>query len=81
MLRFGYYGVAGRELPAVTKACIRWMNEDLGPEDIGLNHSNQRGLRSFGFDRGRYLIGEGITNKSEHLVRHFHKLCYEAIGR
>ena len=81
MLRFGYYGVAGRELPAVTKACIRWMNEDLGPEDIRLNHSNQRGLHSFGFERGRYLIGEGITNKSEHLVRHFHKLCYDALGR
>jgi phenylpropionate dioxygenase-like ring-hydroxylating dioxygenase large terminal subunit len=81
MLRFGYYGVAGRELPAVTKACIRWMNEDLGPEDISLNHSNQRGLHSFGFERGRYLIGEGITNKSEHLVRHFHKLCYDALGR
>jgi carnitine monooxygenase subunit len=81
MLRFGYYGVAGRELPAVTKACIRWMNEHLGPEDIRLNHSNQRGLHSLGFERGRYLIGEGITNKSEHLVRHFHKLCYDALGR
>jgi choline monooxygenase len=79
VLRFGYYGVEGRELPEVTKACIRWMNEELGPEDIRLNKSNQLGLRSFGFDRGRYLIGDGITNRSEHLVRHFHKLCYDAI--
>jgi carnitine monooxygenase subunit len=79
MLRFGYYGAAGRDMPEVTKACIRWMNEDLGPEDIRLNKSNQRGLRSFGFERGRYVIGEGISNKSEHLVRHFHKLCYEAL--
>jgi phenylpropionate dioxygenase-like ring-hydroxylating dioxygenase large terminal subunit len=79
VLRFGYYGVEGRELPDVTKACIRWMNEELGPEDIRLNKSNQLGLRSFGFDRGRYLIGDGITNRSEHLVRHFHKLCYDAI--
>ena len=53
MLRFGYYGVEGRDLPDVTKSCIRWMNEELGPEDIRLNKSNQRGLRSFGFDRGR----------------------------
>jgi choline monooxygenase len=79
LLRFGYYGTEDRELPEVTKACIRWMNEELGPEDIRLNKSNQLGLRSFGFERGRYLIGDGITNRSEHLVRHFHKLCYDAI--
>jgi carnitine monooxygenase subunit len=79
MLRFGYYRVEGRELPEVTKSCIRWMNQDLGPEDIRLNASNQKGLRSFGFDRGRYVVGEGFDNRSEHLVRHFHKLCYDAI--
>jgi phenylpropionate dioxygenase-like ring-hydroxylating dioxygenase large terminal subunit len=78
-LRFGYYGVEGRPLPEVTKACIRWMNEDLGPEDIRLNISNQKGLRSMGFERGRYIIGDGFANRSEHLVRHFHKLCHDAI--
>jgi choline monooxygenase len=78
-LRFGYYGVDGRSLPEVTKACIRWMNQDLGPEDIKLNVSNQKGLRSFGFARGRYVIDESCGNRSEHLVRHFHKLCYDAI--
>jgi carnitine monooxygenase subunit len=79
MLRFGYYSVEGRAIPEVTKACIRWMNEELGPEDIQLNKSNQKGLRSFGFERGRYVIGEGFDNRSEHLVRHFHRLCYDAI--
>ena len=79
MLRFSYYSVQGRPIPEVTKACIRWMNEDLGPEDIELNKSNQKGLRSFGFDRGRYVMGDGFENRSEHLVRHFHKLCYDAI--
>jgi phenylpropionate dioxygenase-like ring-hydroxylating dioxygenase large terminal subunit len=78
-LRFGYYGVAGRPLSEVTQACIRWMNEDLGPEDIRLNISNQKGLRSLGFDRGRYLIGDSLDNRSEHLVRHFHQLCYDSI--
>ena len=80
LLRFGYYGVEGRELPDVTKACIRWMNEDLGPEDIRLNVSNQKGLRSLGFQKGRYLIGDGLDNRSEHLVRHFHRLCHQAIS-
>jgi choline monooxygenase len=79
MLRFGYYAVEGRAIPEVTKACIRWMNEELGPEDIQLNISNQKGLKSFGFERGRYVIGDGFNNRSEHLVRHFHKLCYDAI--
>jgi choline monooxygenase len=78
-LRFGYYGVQGRELSPVTKACIRWMNEELGPEDIRLNVSNQKGLRSMGFDKGRYLIGSSPDNRSEHLVRHFHELCHDAI--
>jgi carnitine monooxygenase subunit len=79
MLRFGYYAVDGRPMPEVTKACIRWMNEDLGPEDIRLNQSNQKGLRSFGFERGVYVVGEEFNNRSEHLVRHFHRLCYAAI--
>jgi choline monooxygenase len=79
MLRFGYYGPEGRALPDATKACIRWMNEDLGPEDIRLNISNQKGLRSMGFEHGRYLVGEGLSNRSEHLVQHFHRLCHKAI--
>jgi choline monooxygenase len=79
-LRFGYYGVEGREISAVTKACIRWMNEDLGPEDIRLNVSNQKGLKSLGFSHGRYVIGDGLDNRGEHLVRHFHQLCHQAVG-
>ena len=79
LLRFGYYGPEGRELPEVTKACIRWMNEDLGPEDIQLNISNQKGLRSLGYQHGRYLIGETPDSRGEHLVRHFHRLCYAAV--
>ena len=78
-LRFGYYGVEGRALPEVTQACIRWMNQELGPEDIRLNMSNQKGLKSLGFTRGRYLIGAQNDNRSEHLVRHFHRLCHDAL--
>ena len=55
------------------------MNQELGPEDIRLNTSNQKGLRSLGFERGRYVISEDSDNRSEHLVRHFHKLCYDAV--
>ncbi len=79
MLRFGYYAPAGRPMPQATRACIRWMNEELGPEDIRLNRSNQQGLRSMGFDRGLYVLGPHLANRGEHLVRHFHQLCYAAI--
>ncbi|MDE1174304.1 MAG: aromatic ring-hydroxylating dioxygenase subunit alpha [Parvibaculaceae bacterium] len=79
LLRFGYYGIEGRELPELTQAAIRWMNTQLGPEDIQLNVSNQKGLHSFGFTHGRYLIDAERSSYSEHLVHHFHKLCYQAI--
>mgnify|MGYP001444557215 FL=1 len=79
LLRFGYYVPKGREVPDVTKAAIAWMNTQLGPEDIELNVTNQKGLHSFGFGSGRYLIDENLPNQSEHLVFHFHKLCYQAI--
>jgi choline monooxygenase len=78
LLRFGYYG-PDRPMPEVTKACIKWMNEELGPEDIRLNITQQKGLRSFGYDQGRYLIDPERSNESEHLVHHFHELVYRAV--
>ncbi len=79
LLRFGYYAPKGRPVPEVTKAAINWMNTQLGPEDIVLNVTNQRGLHSIGFGSGRYLIDATRPNQSEHLVHNFHKLCYQAI--
>ena len=78
-LRFGYYGPEGVAVPALTRAAIHWMNHSLGPEDIRLNETTQLGLRSLGFTRGRYLIGDDSDCRSEHLVRHFHQLCHAAI--
>lgn len=80
LLRFGYYAPQDRATPALTQAAITWMNQELGPEDIQLNISNQKGLHSFGYDQGRYLVDAGRSHQSEHLVRHFHQLCYSAIG-
>jgi choline monooxygenase len=79
LLRFGYYVPKGRPMPEVTKAAIRWMNTELGPEDIELNVTNQKGLHSMGFGSGRYLIDPNRPNQSEHLVHHFHRLCYQAV--
>jgi carnitine monooxygenase subunit len=79
LLRFGYYAPEPQHLSKVTEACIRWMNEELGPEDIQLNVTQQKGLRSFGYDQGRYMVDAARSNESEHLVHHFHKLVYQAI--
>jgi choline monooxygenase len=78
LLRFGYYGPA-RPMPEVTRNCIRWMNEKLGPEDIELNVTNQKGMRSLGYNQGRYLIDPERSNESEHLVHHFHSLVHAAV--
>ena len=79
LLRFGYYTPKDRPEPPVTKAAIQWMNTQLGPEDIELNISNQKGLHSLGFGSGKYLIDPARPNQSENLVHHFHTLCYKAI--
>lgn len=78
ILRFGYY-TPHEELPEISKAAMQWMNEDLGPEDIELNKTTQKGLRSFGYDQGRYMIDEARSNESEHLVHHFHTLVYRSL--
>ena len=78
IIRVGYY-VAGDEIPAVTEASMRWMSEELGPEDISLNVTTQKGLRSIGYNQGRYMIDPERSNMSEHLVHHFHTLVYNAI--
>jgi carnitine monooxygenase subunit len=78
IIRVGYY-VAGEKIPAVTEASIKWMSEELGPEDISLNITTQKGLRSLGYKQGRYMIDAERSNMSEHLVHHFHTLVYNAI--
>lgn len=78
LLRFGYY-CAHDPIPDVTTASMRWMNEELGPEDIALNISTQKGLRSMGYEQGRYMIDAERSNESEHLVHHFHSLVYRAL--
>ncbi|OOE39549.1 (2Fe-2S)-binding protein [Salinivibrio kushneri] len=78
ILRFGYY-TPYDELPEVSRAAIDWMNNDLGPEDIDLNISVQKGLHSLGYDQGRYMIDSERSNESEHLVLHFHRLVFRAL--
>ena len=51
------------------------------PEDIELNIAVQQGMKSFGFDQGRFMIDAERSNESEHAVHHFHGLVLDAYDR
>lgn len=76
----GYYA-SGARLSPVTEAAINWFNEELGPEDISLNVTMQKGIRSIGFRQGRYMVDPARSNISEHLIHYFHSLVYKALNR
>ena len=80
LLRFGHYCPTSRPQSALSDAVVEWFNTQLGPEDIELNLAVQRGLTSFGFDQGRYMIDPERGPNSEHLLHHFHKLVYGALN-
>ena len=60
---------------------IRFIDEVLQPEDIGLVESVQRGMRTPAFQRGRYLVDPEGSGLSEHAVHHFHGLVLDAYRR
>jgi choline monooxygenase len=80
LLRCGHYCPRSRPQSALSRAAMDWFNEKLGPEDIGLNLMLQKGIRSFGFDQGRYVIDAERGANSEHLLHHFHSLVYAALS-
>jgi choline monooxygenase len=79
LLRFGHYQPKSRPQSALSEAVMDWFNNKLGPEDIDLNVAVQQGLRSFGFDQGRYVVDAERGPNSEHLLHHFHQLVYHAM--
>lgn len=57
---------------------IKFIDEVLQPEDIGLVESVQRGMQTPAFNRGRYMVDPAGSGLSEHAVHHFHKLLLKA---
>ena len=57
---------------------IRYIDEVLQPEDIGLTESVQRGMRTPAFTSGRLVYDPAGSGLSEHAVHHFHGLLLEA---
>ena len=59
---------------------MAYVHETLQPEDIGICESVQRGLRSRGYNQGRFVVDKGLTELSEHAVHHFQQMVVEALG-
>ncbi|MEX2202322.1 MAG: aromatic ring-hydroxylating dioxygenase subunit alpha [Dongiaceae bacterium] len=66
---------------AIEQASIDYFRDILNPEDLGLVESVQRGLRSRGYNQGRYVVDKDRTQNSEHGLHHFHTRVLEALGR
>ncbi|MET1412705.1 ring-hydroxylating oxygenase subunit alpha [Roseibium sp. HPY-6] len=60
---------------------IRYLDEVLQVEDIGLVESVQRGMSTPAFTQGRIVHDPGGSGKSEHAVHHFHGLVLDAYAR
>ncbi|MEM6356893.1 MAG: SRPBCC family protein, partial [Pseudomonadota bacterium] len=64
-------------VPAEQEA-IRYIDEVLQAEDIGLVESVQRGMNTPAFAQGRIVHDPDGSGKSEHAVHHFHGLVLNA---
>ena len=69
------------EPDATEKEAIRFIDEVLQPEDIGLVESVQRGMNTPAFNSGRYMVDLEGSGASEHAVHHFHGLLLDAYQR
>lgn len=62
------------------REAIVYQRDVLQPEDIGLCESVQKGLKSSGYNQGRFVVDQGLTELSEHAVHHFQNLVAGALG-
>ena len=77
---FTYYSKDGK-LTDTEQASMDYFRDVLGPEDVGLVESVQKGLKSYGYHQGRFVIDSKRTHTSEHAVHHFHSQVMKALGR
>lgn len=69
----------GGALTHQSEAAIEYVVDVLQPEDIALCESVHAGLKSRGYDRGRFIVDSGRSHISEHAVHHFHWLVMQAM--
>ncbi len=76
---FTYYSRDGGMTETET-AVLTYFNDVLGPEDVDLVESVQRGLKSRGYHQGRFVIDAERSHTSEHAVHHFHALVMSSLA-
>ncbi len=59
---------------------MAYQKDVLQPEDIALCESVQRGLKSRGYNQGRFVVDDELSELSEHTVHHFQALVVDALG-
>jgi len=59
---------------------MEYMDKTLQPEDISLCESVQKGLRSQGYNQGRFVIDPAHPELSEHGVHHFQSMVAKALN-
>ncbi|MEM7172757.1 MAG: aromatic ring-hydroxylating dioxygenase subunit alpha [Pseudomonadota bacterium] len=59
---------------------MAYQKDVLQPEDIGLCESVQRGLKTKGYNQGRFIVDRDMTELSEHAVHHFQTMVVDALG-
>jgi phenylpropionate dioxygenase-like ring-hydroxylating dioxygenase large terminal subunit len=62
------------------KDAMAYQKDVLQPEDISLCESVQRGLKSRGYNQGRFVVDNTLSELSEHAVHHFQSMVAKAIG-
>ncbi len=76
---FAYYA-PDEQLTETETAAFEYFQNVLGPEDVGLVETVQKGLHSLGYNQGRFIIDATRGHTSEHAVHHFHSLIVKAMG-
>lgn len=69
-------GVPSQQL----KDAMDYQKDVLQPEDITLCESVQRGLKSRGYNQGRFVVDTDLSELSEHAVHHFQDMVVQALG-
>ncbi len=76
---FDFFFEQSEPLPAQWEA-IKYIDEVLQKEDIGIVESVQRGMKTPAYEQGRFVC-DLASGESEHAVHHFHGLYLRAIER
>ena len=61
------------------REAMDYQKDVLQPEDVGLCESVHRGLKSKGYNQGRFVVDKERSELSEHAVHHFQQMVVDAL--